>query len=85
MTPSALSVMRELCASAVQERHPAPRLPQPKVAGTSLGWIEVVGWNLMLAGVAALILFLYFWHGGAAPAPVVRQPRGFDDTSQPPM
>jgi hypothetical protein len=52
------------------------------VAGLDL---KVVGWILMLAGVAGLILFLYFWHRRRGPRTVVQQPRGYDDTGQPPM
>lgn len=52
------------------------------VAGLDL---KVVGWILMLAGVAGLVLFLYFWHRRRGPRAVVRQSRGYDDTGQPPM
>ncbi len=52
------------------------------VAGLDL---KVVGWILMLAGVAGLILFLYFWHRRRSPRIVVQQPRGYDGTGQPPM
>jgi hypothetical protein len=52
------------------------------VAGLDL---KVVGWILMLAGVAGLILFLYFWHRRRGPRTVVQQPRGYDDSGQPLM
>jgi hypothetical protein len=50
------------------------------VAGLNL---DVVGWILMLAGAAGLILFLYFWHRGRAPRAVMTERRGYDDTGQP--
>jgi hypothetical protein len=52
------------------------------VAGVDL---KVVGWILMFAGAAGLVLFFYFWHRRRAPRTLVHQPRGYDDTSQPPM
>ena len=52
------------------------------VAGLDL---KVVGWILMLAGVAGLILFFYFWHRRRAPRSLMQQSRGYDDTGQPPM
>jgi hypothetical protein len=52
------------------------------VAGLDL---KVVGWVLMLAGVAGLILFFYFWHRRRGSSTVVQRPRGYDDTGQPPM
>ena len=51
------------------------------VAGLDL---KVVGWVLMLAGVAGLILF-FFWNRRRGPRTVVRQPGGYDDTGQPPL
>ena len=50
------------------------------VAGLNL---DVVGWILMLAGVAGLIFFLYFWHGRRTPRAVVTERRSYDDTGQP--
>jgi hypothetical protein len=50
------------------------------VAGLNL---DVVGWILMLAGVAGLIFFLYFWHRRRTPRTVVTERRGYDDTGQP--
>jgi Na+/proline symporter len=35
--------------------------------------LNVVGWILMLAGVAGLILFFYFWNRRRAPAAVVTE------------
>jgi hypothetical protein len=52
------------------------------VAGLNL---DVVGWILMLAGVAGLIFFVYFWHRRRTPRVVVGQRRGYDDTGQPPV
>jgi uncharacterized iron-regulated membrane protein len=52
------------------------------VAGLDL---KVIGWILMLAGVAGLILFFYFWNRRRASGAVVQRPRGFDDTGQPPV
>jgi len=46
--------------------------------------LDVVGWILMLAGVAGLVLFFYFWHRSRGPA-VVTQRRGYNDVGQPPM
>jgi hypothetical protein len=51
------------------------------VAGIDL---NVVGWILMLAGVAGLILFFYFWNRRRAPRAVVTERRSYDDTGQPP-
>jgi membrane protein implicated in regulation of membrane protease activity len=50
------------------------------VAGLDL---DVVGWILMLAGVAGLIFFLYFWHRRRAQRVVVTEQRGHDETGQP--
>lgn len=50
------------------------------VAGLDL---DVVGWILMLAGVAGLILFFYFWHRRRAPRAVVPERPSYDDTGQP--
>jgi hypothetical protein len=49
------------------------------VAGLDL---KVVGWILMLAGVAGLILFFYFWHRRRAPRAVVTESSN-DGTGQP--
>ena len=51
-----------------------------KVAGLNL---DVIGWILMLAGVAGLIFFLYFWHRRRTPRAVLTERRSFDDTGQP--
>jgi hypothetical protein len=48
------------------------------VAGLNL---DVVGWILMLAGAAGLILFLYFWRRRTGT--VVTERGGYDDTGQP--
>ena len=45
--------------------------------------LEVVGWILMLAGAAGLVLFLYFSLRRRAPG-TVRTER-YDDTGQPPL
>jgi hypothetical protein len=52
------------------------------VAGINL---HVVGWIFMLAGVAGLILFFYFWNRRRAPRAVVTEQRRYDDAGQPPM
>jgi len=52
------------------------------VAGIDL---VVVGWILMLAGVAGLILFFYFWHRRRAPRSVVTERRSYEDSDQPPV
>jgi hypothetical protein len=53
------------------------------VAGINL---DVVGWILMLAGAAGLVLFFYFWNRGRAPRAVVSEQRTYDDAGQqPPM
>jgi hypothetical protein len=46
--------------------------------------LDVVGWILMLAGVAGLVLFFYFWNRRRAPRAVVTE-RTYDDPGQPPM
>jgi hypothetical protein len=51
------------------------------VAGLDL---NVVGWILMLAGVAGLVLFFYFWNRRRAPRAVTTERRTYDDTGQPP-
>ncbi len=51
------------------------------VAGIDL---DVVGWILMLAGVAGLVLFFYFWNRRRAPHAVVTESRSYDDAGQPP-
>ena len=45
--------------------------------------LDVVGWILMLAGAAGLILFLYFTQRRRAPRAVVTDRSGYDDTGQP--
>lgn len=45
--------------------------------------LNVVGWILMLAGTAGLIIFFYFWHRRRAPRTVVTERRRNDDTGQP--
>lgn len=47
--------------------------------------LQVVGWILMLAGVAGLILFFYFWNRRRAPRAVVTERRDYDDPGQPPV
>jgi hypothetical protein len=51
------------------------------VAGLDL---DVVGWILMLAGVAGLVLFFYFWNRRRATRAVVTESRNYDDIGQPP-
>ena len=54
------------------------------VAGLDL---KVVGWILMLAGVAGQILFFYFWNRRRTVAParaVTTERRSYEDTGQPP-
>jgi hypothetical protein len=51
------------------------------VAGIDL---DVVGWILMLAGVAGLILFFYFWNRRRGARAVVTEGRSYDDAGQPP-
>jgi len=50
------------------------------VAGLDL---DVVGWILLLAGVAGPIFFLYFWHRRRTPRAVVTERRGYGGTGQP--
>jgi hypothetical protein len=45
--------------------------------------LTVVGWILMLAGTAGLIIFFYLWHRRRAPRTVVTESRRHDDTGQP--
>ena len=53
------------------------------VAGLDL---DVVGWVLMLAGVAGLVLFFYFWNRRRSPRAVVTERRSYDeDTGLPPV
>jgi hypothetical protein len=51
------------------------------VAGLDL---DVVGWILMLAGAAGLVLFFYFASRRRAPRAQVIERRTYDDTGQPP-
>jgi hypothetical protein len=51
------------------------------VAGLDL---DVVGWILMLAGVAGLVLFFYFASRRRAPRTQVVERRTYDDTGRPP-
>ena len=52
------------------------------VAGLDL---DVVGWVLMLAGVAGIVLFFYFWNRRRSSRAVVTQHRSYDDdTGLPP-
>ena len=55
---------------------------QVTVAGVDL---RVVGWILMLAGVAGLVLFFYFWNRRRAPGASVTASRIHDDAGQPPV
>jgi hypothetical protein len=52
------------------------------VAGLDL---HVVGWVLMLAGVAGLALFFVMWNRRRAPRTVVSEHGVYDDTTQPPL
>jgi hypothetical protein len=55
-----------------------------QLAGINL---DVVGWILMLAGGAGLVLFFYFWNRRRAPravAAVEIDRRSYDDVGQPP-
>jgi hypothetical protein len=45
--------------------------------------LNVVGWILMLAGAAGLIIFFYLWHRRSAARTVVTERRRHDDTGQP--
>ena len=51
------------------------------VAGVDL---RVVGWILMLAGVAGLVLFFYLWNRSRVPVANVAGSRSYDDTGQRP-
>jgi hypothetical protein len=51
-----------------------------KVAGLNL---DVVGWILMLAGMAWLILFVHFWYRRRTPRAVLTERRSFDDIGPP--
>jgi hypothetical protein len=51
------------------------------VAGLDL---DVVGWILMLAGVAGLVLFFYFWNRHRGSRAVTTESRTYDDTGLPP-
>ncbi len=51
------------------------------VAGLDL---HVVGWVLMLAGVAGLALFFVLWNRRRTPRTVVSEQRVYDDTPPPP-
>jgi Domain of unknown function (DUF6458) len=46
--------------------------------------LNVVGWILMLAGVAGLVLFFYFWNRRRGPRGIVTESRSYDDAGQPP-
>jgi Domain of unknown function (DUF6458) len=46
--------------------------------------LRVVGWILMLAGVAGLVLFFYFWNRRRAPQASVTESRSYDEAGQPP-
>jgi hypothetical protein len=50
------------------------------VAGLDL---DIVGWILMLAGAAGLILFFVVWNRRRAPRAGVADRRSYDDTGQP--
>ncbi|HEY3010519.1 MAG TPA: DUF6458 family protein [Micromonosporaceae bacterium] len=52
------------------------------VAGINL---DVVGWILMLAGAAGLVLFFYFWNRRRAPRTVVTERHNYEDPGQPPL
>ena len=51
------------------------------VAGLDL---DVVGWILMLAGAAGLVLFFYFWNRHRGSRAVTTESRTYDDTGLPP-
>jgi Domain of unknown function (DUF6458) len=51
-----------------------------RLAGLDL---QVVGWVLMLAGVAGLVLFFYFWNR-RRPTAVHIDRRNYDEAGQPP-
>jgi Domain of unknown function (DUF6458) len=50
------------------------------VAGVDL---DAVGWILMGAGVAGLVLFFYFWNRRRGAAAVVTESRSYDEINQP--
>jgi hypothetical protein len=50
------------------------------VAGVNL---HVVGWILMGAGAAGLVLFFYFWNRRRGASAVVTESRSYDDVGQP--
>jgi hypothetical protein len=52
-----------------------------RVAGVNL---DVVGWILMLAGVAGLVFFFYFWNRRRGTRAIVTERRTYDDVGQPP-
>jgi hypothetical protein len=52
------------------------------VAGINL---DVVGWILMLAGVAGLVLFFYFWNRRRTPRALVTERHRYEDAGQPPL
>lgn len=52
------------------------------VAGLDL---KVVGWVLMLAGVAGLILFFYLTNRHRSPRTVTTEPHSHEETGQPPV
>lgn len=52
------------------------------VAGLDL---HVVGWVLMLAGVAGLALFFVFWNRHRSPRTVVSEQHVYEDTTRPPL
>jgi hypothetical protein len=45
--------------------------------------LNVVGWILMLAGAAGLIIFFYLWHRRRGARTVVTERRRHNDTDQP--
>jgi hypothetical protein len=51
------------------------------VAGLDL---DVVGWILMLAGAAGLVLFFVFWNRRRPTRAAMTEGRSYDDTGQPP-
>ncbi|SCL23251.1 hypothetical protein GA0070616_2693 [Micromonospora nigra] len=50
-----------------------------------VGWLNlsVVGWVLMLAGVAGLLVTLYFWNSRRHTVATVREERVIDDRAVP--
>ena len=53
------------------------------VGSVTVNW-DIIGDILMLAGVAGLILFFYFWNRRRAPRAVTTERRTYDDAGQPP-